>query len=181
MANNCSYKLDANWSNNCPKEDPVVGGINAVAFINLDDLQGLSISNNIATASLASSAVAYYLNDPRTTSFNGSQKEMVTGEAFNKTTKTLSFVYYDKGVEAGRIMDTLKGGKFYVLLENTDGTREIWGTQKPVQITAYTQSLAGDDDTVGAYVVTAETTESADTILVSSETYNQLISDAAGY
>ena len=87
------------------------------------------------------------------TPWNGTQQEMVEGANQNTITNTLQFVILKQDVESADQIFALANGEFVAVLQNKNGTFQVYGYEAGLHCSAAVRELY-NDDTLSGWLIT---------------------------
>lgn len=141
-------------------ENPMVKGAKADGLIiNRKDINMSGVtydSSNpfkVTALPLASGKTAYDIVQGGKTPFTGSQQEMAEGTYQNTFTNTVQFVILNQGTTTADQVFALMNGEFVVILQNNNGTYQVFGLEAGLRASAMVRELY-NDDTLSGWLVT---------------------------
>ena len=87
------------------------------------------------------------------TPFTGTQQELVEGVYQNTITNTIQFVILNQGATTAEQVFALMNGEFVVILQNNNGTYQVYGIEGGLHASAMVRELY-NDDTLSGWLVT---------------------------
>lgn len=161
--------------------NPMVKGAKANGLIiNRKDINlgGVTYDTNnpfkVTALPLASGKTAYDIVQSGKTPFTGSQQEMQEGTYQNTFTNTVQFVILNQGdTTAGQIF-ALMNGEFVVVMQNNNGTYQVYGLEAGLRASAMVRELYNDDTLSGWLVTMTEENAPKGNIFVDETLYNTL-------
>ena len=141
-------------------ENPMVKGAKADGLIiNRKDItmSGVTYDSSdpfkITALPLESGKTAYDIIQGGKTPFTGSQQEMAEGTYQNTITNTVQFVILNQGLTTANQVFALMNGEFVVILQNNNGTYQVYGIEAGLRASAMVRELY-NDDTLSGWLVT---------------------------
>lgn len=141
-------------------ENPMVKGAKADGLIiNRKDinLSGITYDTNdpfkITALPLLQGKTAYDIVQGGKTPYTGSQQEMQEGTYQNTLTNTIQFVILNQGLTTANQVFALMNGEFVVVLQNNNGTYQVYGIEAGLRASAMVRELY-NDDTLSGWLVT---------------------------
>ena len=141
-------------------ENPMVKGAKADGLIiNRKDinLSGITYDTNdpfkITALPLLQGKTAYDIVQGGKTPYTGSQQEMQEGTYQNTLTNTVQFVILNQGLTTANQVFALMNGEFVVVLQNNNGTYQVYGIEAGLRASAMVRELY-NDDTLSGWLVT---------------------------
>ena len=141
-------------------ENPMVKGAKADGLIiNRKDItmSGVTYDSSdpfkITALPLESGKTAYDIIQGGKTPFTGSQQEMAEGTYQNTLTNTVQFVILNQGLTTANQVFALMNGEFVVILQNNNGTYQVYGIEAGLRASAMVRELY-NDDTLSGWLVT---------------------------
>lgn len=176
----CDYLISDNISGyDC--ENPMIKGakpdglIINKADINLAGVHYDSSHPFLITAlPLKSGKNAYGIQQTGKTPFTGTQQELQEGTYANTFTNTLQFVVLNHGATTSLTMFELMNGNFVVVLQNNNGTYQVYGLEGGLKASAMVRELYNDDTLSGWLVTMTEESAVKGSLFVSETLYNTL-------
>ena len=149
-------------------------------IINRKDINMGSIAydaNNpflITALPLASGATAYNIIQGGKTPYTGTQQEMVEGTYVNTFTNTLQFVILTQDSATAKQIQALMNGEFVAILQNNNGSYQVYGLEGGLHASAMVRELYNDDTLAGWLVTMTEENASKGNLFVDSTLYETL-------
>lgn len=141
-------------------ENPMVKGAKADGLIiNRKDINLSGITYNtsdpfkITALPLLQGKTAYDIVQGGKTPYTGSQQEMQEGTYQNTLTNTIQFVILNQGLTIANQIFALMNGEFVVVLQNNNGTYQVYGIEAGLRASAMVRELY-NDDTLSGWLVT---------------------------
>ena len=141
-------------------ENPMVKGAKADGLIiNRKDinLSGITYDTNdpfkITALPLLQGKTAYDIVQGGKTPYTGTQQEMAEGTYQNTFTNTVQFVILNQGLTTANQVFALMNGEFVVVLQNNNGTYQVYGIEAGLRASAMVRELY-NDDTLSGWLVT---------------------------
>lgn len=162
-------------------ENPMVKGAKATGLIiNRKDitLSGVTYDASnpflVTALPLASGKTAYDIVQGGKTPFTGSQQEMAEGTYQNTFTNTIQFVILNQGQSTADQIFALMNGEFVVVLQNNNGTYQVFGLEAGLHASAMVRELYNDDTLSGWLVTMTEENAVKGNLFISEALYNTL-------
>ena len=162
-------------------ENPMVKGAKADGLIiNRKDinLSGVTYDASnpflVTALPLASGKTAYDIVQGGKTPFTGSQQEMAEGTYQNTFTNTIQFVIFNQGQSTADQIFALMNGEFVVVLQNNNGTYQVFGLEAGLHASAMVRELYNDDTLSGWLVTMTEENAVKGNLFISEALYNTL-------
>jgi hypothetical protein len=162
-------------------ENPMVKGAKATGLIiNRKDitLSGVTYDASnpflVTALPLASGKTAYDIVQGGKTPFTGSQQEMAEGTYQNTFTNTIQFVILNQGQSTADQIFALMNGEFVVILQNNNGTYQVYGLEAGLRASAMVRELYNDDTLSGWLVTMTEENAVKGNLFISEALYNTL-------
>lgn len=144
-------------------ENPMVKGAKADGLlINRKDItmSGVTYDSTnpfkITALPLATGKTAYDIVQGGKTPYTGTQQEMVEGTYQNTITNTVQFVILNQGETTADQVFALMNGEFVVVLQNNNGTYQVYGLEVGLHASAMIRELYNDDTLAGWLVTMTE-------------------------
>lgn len=162
-------------------ENPMVKGAKAngliinKADINMDGVTYDSSNPFLVTAiPLATGKTAFDIVQGGKTPYTGTQQEMQEGTYQNTITNTIQFVILNQGTTTAEQVYALMNGEFVVVLQNNNGTYQVYGLEAGLRASAMVRELYNDDTLSGWLVTMTEEGAAKGNLFISSTLYNTL-------
>lgn len=162
-------------------ENPMVKGAKAngliinKADINMDGVTYDSSNPFLVTAlPLNTGKTAFDIVQGGKTPYTGSQQEMQEGTYQNTITNTIQFVILNQGTTTAEQVYALMNGEFVVILQNNNGTYQVYGLEAGLRASAMVRELYNDDTLSGWLVTMTEENAAKGNLFISSTLYNTL-------
>lgn len=141
-------------------ENPMVKGAKADGLIiNRKDINFSGVTydaNNpfkVTALPLNTGKTAYDIVQGGKTPYTGTQQEMVEGTYQNTLTNTVQFVILNQGMVTANQVFALMNGEFVVVLQNNNGTYQVYGLEAGLRASAMVRELY-NDDTLSGWLIT---------------------------
>lgn len=141
-------------------ENPMVKGAKADGLIiNRKDINfsGITYDANdpfkVTALPLITGKTAYDIVQGGKTPYTGTQQEMVEGTYQNTITNTVQFVILNQGMVTANQVFALMNGEFVVVLQNNNGTYQVYGLEAGLRASAMVRELY-NDDTLSGWLIT---------------------------
>ena len=162
-------------------ENPMVKGAKADGLIiNRKDinLSGITYDTNdpfkITALPLLQGKTAYDIVQGGKTPYTGSQQEMQEGTYQNTLTNTIQFVILNQGLTTANQIFALMNGEFVVVLQNNNGTYQVYGIEAGLRASAMVRELYNDDTLSGWLVTMTEENAVKGNLFIESTLYETL-------
>lgn len=162
-------------------ENPMVKGAKSNGLlINRRDinLSGVTYDTTnpfkITALPLASGKTAYDIVQGGKTPFTGTQQEMQEGTYQNTITNTLQFVILNQGTTTAEQIFALMNGEFVIVLQNNNGTYQVFGLEAGLRASAMVRELYNDDTLSGWLVTMTEENAVKGNLFIDSKLYDTL-------
>lgn len=162
-------------------ENPMVKGAKATGLIiNRKDINfnGVTYDTNnpfkVTALPLLSGKAAYDIVQGGKTPFTGSQQEMQEGTYQNTLTNTIQFVILNQGTTTADQIFALMNGEFVVVLQNNNGTYQVFGLEAGLHASAMVRELYNDDTLSGWLVTMTEENAVKGNLFIDSTLYDTL-------
>lgn len=162
-------------------ENPMVKGAKATGLIiNRKDINfnGVTYDSNnpfkVTALPLLSGKAAYDIVQGGKTPFTGSQQEMQEGTYQNTLTNTIQFVILNQGTTTADQVFALMNGEFVVVLQNNNGTYQVFGLEAGLRASAMVRELYSDDTLSGWLVTMTEENAVKGNLFIDSTLYDTL-------
>ena len=123
---------------------------------------------------LASGKTAYDIVQGGKTPFTGSQQEMAEGTYQNTFTNTVQFVILNQGTTTADQVFALMNGEFVVVLQNNNGTYQVYGLEAGLRASAMVRELYNDDTLSGWLITMTEENAVKGNLFIDATLYNTL-------
>ena len=123
---------------------------------------------------LASGKTAYDIVQSGKTPFTGSQQEMAEGTYQNTFTNTVQFVILNQGDTTAEQIFALMNGDFVVVMQNNNGTYQVYGLEAGLRASAMVRELYNDDTLSGWLVTMTEENAPKGNLFITETLYNTL-------
>ena len=162
-------------------ENPMVKGAKADGLIiNRKDinLSGVTYDSNdpfkITALPLLQGKTAYDIVQGGKTPYTGSQQEMQEGTYQNTLTNTIQFVILNQGLTTANQIFALMNGEFVVVLQNNNGTYQVFGLEAGLHASAMIREYYNDDTLAGWLVTMTEEGAVKGNLFIDSALYETL-------
>lgn len=129
---------------------------------------------NITALPLKSGKTSYDIVQGGKTPFTGTQQEMAEGTYQNTFTNTVQFVILNQGTTTAEQVFALMNGEFVVVLQNNNGTYQVYGLEGGLRASAMVRELYNDDTLSGWLITMTEENAPKGNLFISSTLYNTL-------
>lgn len=140
--------------------NPMVKGAKADGLIiNRKDINMGSVTYDssdpfmVTALPLVSGKTAYDIVQGGKTPYTGTQQEMAEGTYQNTFTNTVQFVILNQGTTTADQVFALMNGEFVVILQNNNGTYQVYGLESGLRASAMVRELY-NDDTLSGWLIT---------------------------
>ena len=123
---------------------------------------------------LANGATAYDIVQGGKTPYTGTQQEMVEGTYQNTFTNTVQFVILNQGETTAKQVFALMNGEFVVVLQNNNGTYQVYGLESGLHSSAMVRELYNDDTLAGWLVTMTEEGATKGNLFINATLYESL-------
>lgn len=123
---------------------------------------------------LATGATAYDIVQGGKTPYTGTQQEMVEGTYQNTFTNTIQFVILNQGEATAKQVFALMNGEFVVVLQNNNGTYQVYGLESGLHSSAMVRELYNDDTLAGWLVTMTEEGATKGNLFINATLYESL-------
>ncbi len=161
--------------------NPMVKGAKAQGLlINRSDINmsGVTYDANdpftVTALPLNTGKVAYKVTQSGKTPFTGSQQEMAEGTYQNTFTNTVQFVILNQDNVTARTIFSLMNGDFVAVLQNNNGTYQVYGLEVGLRASAMVRELYNDDTLAGWLVTMTEEGSAKGSLFIDSTLYETL-------
>jgi len=162
-------------------ENPMVKGAKADGLIiNRKDINMSGVTYDstnpfkVTALPLLSGKTAYDIVQGGKTPFTGSQQEMAEGTYQNTFTNTVQFVILNQGTTTAEQVFALMNGEFVVVLQNNNGTYQVFGLEAGLRASAMVRELYNDDTLSGWLVTMTEENAVKGNLFIDSTLYDTL-------
>lgn len=128
----------------------------------------------ITALPLATGKTAYNIIQGGKTPFTGTQQEMVEGTYQNTITNTVQFVILNQGQTTADEIFALMNGEYVVVLQNNNGTYQVYGLEVGLHASAMVRELYNDDTLAGWLVTMTEEGAVKGNLFIESALYETL-------
>ena len=116
---------------------------------------------------------AYKITQSGKQPWNGSQQEMVEGAFQNTLTNTVQFAILKQDELTAEDIYALANGQFVAILQNKNGTVQIYGIETGLHATEITRAFY-DDDTLSGWRVTMQEENATMSLFIESYAFSAL-------
>ena len=162
-------------------ENPMVKGAKADGLIiNRKDVNFSGVTYDstnpfkVTALPLATGKTAYDVIQGGKTPYTGSQQEMVEGTYQNTITNTVQFVILNQGTVTADQVFALMNGEFVVVLQNNNGTYQVYGLEAGLRASAMVRELYNDDTLSGWLITMTEENAIKGNLFIDATLYNTL-------
>lgn len=179
----CDYLISADISGYDCSNPMVKGAKSDGLLINRKEINTSGITydaNNpflITALPLQSGKTAYDITQSGKTPFTGTQQEMVEGTYQNTITNTLQFVILNQGTTTAAQIHAFMNGEFVAVLQNNNGTYQVYGIESGLRASAMVRELYNDDTLAGWLVTMTEEAAVKGNLFISAALYATLKSE----
>lgn len=131
----------------------------------------------ITALPLAAGKVAYNILQSGKTPWTGTQQEIVEGTYQNTFTNTVQFVVLNQGTTTAEQIFALMNGEFVVILQNNNGTYQVFGLECGLRASAMVRELYSDDTLSGWLVTLTEESATKGNLFIDETLYDTLKGD----
>ena len=176
----CDYLISADIAGfDCA--NPIVKGAKQEGLlINRADIDFSGVTYDSANPFLVTALpllagkTAYKVTQSGKTPFTGTQQEMAEGTYQNTVTNTIQFVILNQGTTTAEQVFALMNGEFVVVLQNNNGTYQVYGLEVGLHASAMVRELYNDDTLSGWLVTMTEESAIKGNLFVSAALYETL-------
>ena len=176
----CDFLITADIQGyNC--DNPAVKGAKADGLIinRKDvDLSGVTYDTTnpfkVTALPLATGKTAFNIAQGGKTPYTGSQQEMQEGTYQNTITNTVQFVILNQGETTADQIFALMNGEFVVVLQNNNGTYQVFGLESGLHASAMVRELYNDDTLAGWLVTMTEENAVKGNLFIDATLYETL-------
>jgi len=178
----CDYLISADIAGyDC--SNPMVKGAKADGLlINRADINLAGITYDTTTPNpfkitalpLKSTKTAFDIVQSGKTPYTGTQQEMVEGTYQNTITNTVQFVILNQGTTTAAQVFALMNGEFVVILQNNNGTYQVFGIEGGLRASAMVRELYNDDTLSGWLITLTEENAVKGNLFIESTLYATL-------
>lgn len=162
-------------------ENPMVKGAKADGLlINRADINLAGVtydaSNPFLVTALPLNAgkTAFDIVQGGKTPFTGTQQEMAEGTYQNTFTNTIQFVILNQGTTTAEQVFALCNGEFGVILQNNNGTYQVYGLESGLRASAMVRELYNDDTLSGWLITMTEESAVKGNLFINATLYGTL-------
>lgn len=162
-------------------KNPMVKGAKANGLIiNKADINTAGVTydeNNpfkVTALPLNTGKTAYDIVQGGKTPYTGTQQEMQEGTYQNTITNTVQFVILNQGTTTAKQVFALMNGEFVVVLQNNNGTYQVFGLEAGLRASAMVRELYNDDTLSGWLVTMTEESAMKGNLFIDATLYNTL-------
>lgn len=123
---------------------------------------------------LASGKTAFDIVQGGKTPFTGTQQEMAEGTYQNTFTNTIQFVILNQGTTTAEQVFALCNGEFVVVLQNNNGTYQVYGLESGLRVSAMVRELYNDDTLSGWLITMTEESAVKGNLFINATLYGTL-------
>ena len=176
----CDFLISANIAGyDC--SNPMVKGAKADGLIiNRADINFGSITYDsthpflITALPLKSGKTSFAIKQSGKTPYTGTQQELAEGTYQNTFTNTIQFVILNNGTTTAEQVFALMNGEFVVVLQNNNGTYQVFGLENGLHASAMVRELYNDDTLSGWLVTMTEENAVKGSLFVDATLYGTL-------
>lgn len=176
----CDFLITADIQGyNC--DNPAVKGAKADGLIiNRKDITLSDVTYDttnpfkVTALPLATGKTAFNIVQGGKTPYTGSQQEMQEGTYQNTITNTVQFVILNQGETTADQIFALMNGEFVVVLQNNNGTYQVFGLESGLHASAMVRELYNDDTLAGWLVTMTEENAVKGNLFIDSTLYETL-------
>lgn len=178
----CDYLISADIAGyDC--SSPMVKGAKADGLIiNRADINLAGVTYDTTTPDpfkitalpLKSGKTAFDIVQSGKTPYTGTQQELAEGTYQNTITNTVQFVILNQGSTTAEQVFALMNGSFVVVLQNNNGTFQVYGLEAGLRASAMVRELYNDDTLSGWLVTMTEEGAVKGNLFIDSALYSTL-------
>lgn len=128
----------------------------------------------ITALPLATGKTAFDIIQGGKTPWTGTQQEMVEGTYQNTITNTVQFVILNQGQTTADEIFALMNGEYVVVMQNNNGTYQVYGLEVGLHASAMVRELYNDDTLAGWLVTMTEEGAVKGNLFIDSALYETL-------
>jgi len=128
----------------------------------------------ITALPLATDKTAFNIVQSGKTPYSGSQQEMVEGTYVNTLTNTVQFVILNQDNVTAQQVYALMNGEYVVVLQNNNGTYQVFGLESGLHASAMIREYYSDDTLAGWLVTMTEEGAVKGNLFIDSALYETL-------
>jgi len=128
----------------------------------------------ITALPLATDKTAFNIVQSGKTPYSGSQQEMVEGTYVNTLTNTVQFVILNQDNVTAQQVYALMNGEYVVVLQNNNGTYQVFGLEAGLHASAMIREYYNDDTLAGWLVTMTEENAVKGNIFIDAALYETL-------
>lgn len=178
----CDYLISADIAGYDCSNPMVKGAKGDGLIINRADINLAGITYDSTTPNpfkitalpLKSGKTAFDIVQSGKTPFTGSQQEMQEGTYQNTLTNTVQFVILNQGTTTAQQIFALMNGEFVVVLQNNNGTYQVFGIEGGLRASAMVRELYNDDTLSGWLITMTEESAVKGNLFIDSTLYSTL-------
>lgn len=133
----CLNKLDRAILVDC---DGGAAGVAEMLLINFADISSKSVSNSVATITLAASAKAVLVESNKK-GVNATEEIKTNDNAPTALTQAVTFTVYQGNADGTRIVNQILNGTFIALVKTKSGQYRAYGVNYGLTMSAFTEDL----------------------------------------
>lgn len=161
--------------------NPMVKGAKADGLlINRADINMASVTYDashpflLTALPLKAGKTAYNIKQSGKTPYTGTQQELTEGTYQNTFTNTVQFVVLNQGSTTAEQVFALMNGEFVVILQNNNGSYQVFGLEAGLRASAMVRELYNDDTLAGWLVTMTEEAAVKGNLFIDSTLYETL-------
>ena len=162
-------------------ENPMVKGAKADGLIiNRKDINMASVTYDasnpfkVTALPLLAGKTSYDIVQGGKTPYTGTQQEMAEGTYQNTFTNTVQFVILNQGTTTADQVFALMNGEFVVILQNNNGTYQVFGLEAGLRASAMVREFYNDDTLSGWLITMTEENAVKGNLFIDATLYNTL-------
>lgn len=128
----------------------------------------------ITALPLATGKSAFNIMQSGKTPYSGSQQEMVEGTYVNTITNTVQFVILNQDNVTAQQVYALMNGEYVVVLQNNNGTYQVFGLEAGLHVSAMIREYYSDDTLAGWLVTMTEENAVKGNLFIDAALYETL-------
>ena len=128
----------------------------------------------ITALPLGAGKTAYDIIQSGKTPYTGTQQELTEGTYQNTFTNTVQFVILNQGSTTAEQVFALMNGEFVVILQNNNGSYQVYGLEAGLRASAMVRELYNDDTLAGWLVTMTEEAAVKGNLFIDSTLYETL-------
>lgn len=166
----CLNKLDRAILVDC---DGGATGVAEMLLINFADISSKSVSNSVATITLAASAKAVLVESNKK-GVNATEEIKTNDNAPTALTQAVTFTVYQGNADGTRIVNQILNGTFLALVKSKSGRHRVYGYNYGLNATAISEDLNANGGFTTITLSTSENVIGETRLSFADDSYNTL-------